>query len=80
MHLVALGTKGYNISNPFMPAAIRDAAIAAQGVDLDGDGNYDVGTDSLGNSVAGMYLNAAGNEIEVPFIRRLAEFGSRGSD
>ena len=26
-----------------------------------------------------MYLNAAGNEIEVPFIRRLAEFGSRGS-
>ena len=65
--------------NPFMPAAIRDAAIAAQGVDLDGDGNYDVGTDSLGNSVAGMYLNAAGNEIEVPFIRRLAEFGSRGS-
>ena len=62
-----------------MPAAIRDAALAAQGVDLDGDGNYDVGTDSLGNSVAGMYLNAAGNEIEVPFIRRLAEFGSRGS-
>ena len=74
-----LGTKGYNIRNPFMPAAIRDAALAAQGVDLDGDGNYDVGTDSLGNSVAGMYLNAAGNEIEVPFIRRLAEFGSRGS-
>ena len=40
----------------------------------------DIGTDSLGNSVAGMYLNAAGNEIEVPFIRRLAEFGLRGSE
>ena len=26
-----------------------------------------------------MYLNADGNEIQVPFIRRLAEFGSRGS-
>ncbi len=75
-----LGTKGYNIRNPFMPAAIRDAAIAAQGVDLDGDGNMDIGTDSLGNPVPGMYLNAAGNEIEVPFIRRLAEFGLRGSE
>ena len=74
-----LGTYGYNIRNPFMPAAIRDAAVAAQGVDLDGDGNMDVGTDSLGNPVAGMYLNADGNEIQVPFIRRLAEFGSRGS-
>ena len=74
-----LGTYGFNIRNPFMPAAIRDAAVAAQGVDLDGDGNMDVGTDSLGNTVAGMYLNADGNEIQVPFIRRLAEFGSRGS-
>ena len=74
-----LGTYGFNIRNPYMPAAIRDAAVAAQGVDLDGDGNMDVGTDSLGNTVAGMYLNADGNEIQVPFIRRLAEFGSRGS-
>ena len=37
-------------------------------------------TDASGNTVAGMYLNAAGNEIEVPFIRRLAEFGGRGSE
>jgi outer membrane receptor protein involved in Fe transport len=74
-----MGTYGFNIRNPYMPAAIRDAAVAAQGVDLDGDGNMDVGTDSLGNAVAGMYLNAKGEEIQVPFIRRLAEFGSRGS-
>jgi outer membrane receptor protein involved in Fe transport len=74
-----LGTYGFNIRNPYMPAAIRDAAVAAQGVDLDGDGNMDLGTDSLGNTVAGMYVNADGNEIQVPFIRRLAEFGSRGS-
>ena len=74
-----MGTKGFNIRNPFMPAAIRDAAVAAQGVDLDGDGNMDIGTDALGNPVAGMYLNAKGEEIQVPFIRRLAEFGSRGS-
>jgi hypothetical protein len=73
-----LGTKGYNIRNPYMPAAIRDAALAAQGV-LDANGAYTVGTDSSGNAVAGMYLNAAGNEIEVPFIRRLAEFGTRGA-
>ena len=74
-----MGTYGFNIRNPFMPAAIRDAAVAAQGVDLDGDGNMDIGTDSLGNAVAGMYVNANGEEIQVPFIRRLAEFGSRGS-
>jgi outer membrane receptor protein involved in Fe transport len=73
-----LGTKGYNIRNPYMPAAIKDAALAAQGV-LDANGAYTVGTDSSGNAVAGMYLNAAGNEIEVPFIRRLAEFGTRGA-
>ena len=35
-----------------------------------------MGLDSAGAAVPGMYLNAAGNEIEVPFIRRLAEFGS----
>ena len=86
-----LGTKGYNIRNPFMPAAIRSAAVAAQGVLLDGAtgldalGNvqlsdYTVGLDSAGAAVPGMYLNAAGNEIEVPFIRRLAEFGLRGSE
>ena len=46
-----LGTYGFNIRNPYMPAAIRDAAVAAQGVDLDGDGNMDVGTDSLGRDV-----------------------------
>ena len=46
-----------------MPAAIRDAAIAAQGVDLDGDGNMDIGTDSLGNPVPGMYLNAAETKL-----------------
>ena len=71
-----------------MPAAIRDAAIAAQGVlktdttGLDAAGNinladYTIGLDSAGASVAGMYLNSTGNEIEVPFIRRLAEFGGR---
>jgi iron complex outermembrane receptor protein len=74
-----MGNKGFNIRNPYMPAAIRDAAIAAQGVDLDGDGNMDVGTNALGQPIPGMYLNADGNEIEVPFIRRLAEFGLRGS-
>ena len=74
-----------------MPAAIRSAAVAAQGVLLDGAtgldalGNvqlsdYTVGLDSAGAAVPGMYLNAAGNEIEVPFIRRLAEFGLRGSE
>ena len=84
-----MGTYGYNIRNPFMPAAIRDAAVRAQGVLKDGavagvDGtyalsDYKIGTDSTGAAAAGMYLNAAGNEIQVPFIRRLAEFGSRGS-
>jgi len=84
-----MGTYGYNIRNPFMPAAIRDAAVRAQGVLKDGavagaDGtyalsDYTIGTDSTGAAAAGMYLNAAGNEIQVPFIRRLAEFGSRGS-
>ena len=84
-----MGTYGYNIRNPFMPAAIRDAAVRAQGVLKAGavagaDGtyalsDYTIGTDSTGAAAAGMYLNAAGNEIQVPFIRRLAEFGSRGS-
>ena len=84
-----MGTYGYNIRNPFMPAAIRDAAVRAQGVLKAGavagaDGtyalsDYKIGTDSTGAAAAGMYLNAAGNEIQVPFIRRLAEFGSRGS-
>ena len=85
-----MGNKGYNIRNPFMPVAIRNAAIAAQGVlkdgttGLDAAGNiqlsdYTLGLDSAGAAVAGMYLNSAGNEIEVPFIRRLAEFGTRGS-
>lgn len=66
-----LGTFGYNISNPYMPAAIRDAAVAAQGgvqaVDADG------------NPIANMYVDADGNELQVPFIRRLLEFGTRGS-
>ena len=84
-----LGTYGFNIRNPYMPAAIRDAAVTAQGVLKEGAvadaaGNYAlsdyvIGTDSTGAAAAGMYLNAAGNEIQVPFIRRLAEFGSRGS-
>jgi outer membrane receptor protein involved in Fe transport len=74
-----IGTKGFNIRNPYMPEAIRAAALAAQGV-LDANGDYTLGTDASGNTVAGMYLNAAGNEIEVPFIRRLAEFGGRGSE
>tara|TARA_B100000674_G_scaffold195648_1_gene159313 strand:+ start:24 stop:3107 length:3084 start_codon:yes stop_codon:yes gene_type:complete len=84
-----MGTYGYNIRNPFMPAAIRDAAVKAQGVLKEGAvadaaGNYAlsdyvIGTDSTGAAAAGMYLNAAGNEIQVPFIRRLAEFGNRGS-
>ena len=47
-----------------MPAAIRDAAVAAQGVDLDGDGNMDIGTDALGNPVAGMYLNAKAKKFK----------------
>jgi|TARA_B100001094_G_scaffold192390_1_gene186252 outer membrane receptor protein involved in Fe transport len=72
------GDKGYNIRNPYMPEAIRQAALAAQGV-KDASGNYIVGTDATGVAIPGMYLNAAGNEIEVPFIRRLAEFGTRGS-
>jgi len=84
-----MGTYGYNIRNPFMPAAIRDAAVKAQGVLKEGAvadaaGNYAlsdyvIGTDSTGAAAAGMYLNADGNEIQVPFIRRLAEFGNRGS-
>ena len=41
--------------------------------------DYTIGTDSTGAAAPGMYLNATGNEIEVPFIRRLAEFGTRGS-
>ena len=84
-----MNTYGFNIRNPYMPAAIRDAAIRAQGVLKAGaiagaDGtyklsDYTIGTDSTGAAAAGMYLNAEGNEIQVPFIRRLAEFGNRGS-
>lgn len=80
-----LGHLGYNVSNPYMPAAIRDAAVAAQGgvQALDANGvaiaNKFVHavdfTDALGN-----VLLPAGSELQVPFIRRLAEFGGRGSE
>ena len=42
-----MGTYGFNIRNPYMPAAIRDAAVAAQGVLKAGA----TGTDAAGNVV-----------------------------
>ena len=66
-----LGTFGFNISNPYMPAAIRDAAVAAQGGVQALDAN--------GDPILNMYVDADGNELQVPFIRRLLEFGTRGS-
>jgi len=66
-----LGTYGFNISNPYMPADIRTAAVAAQsGVQA---------LDASGNAIANKFLDANGNELQVPFIRRLLEFGTRGS-
>ena len=80
-----LGHLGYNVSNPYMPAAIRDAAVAAQGgvQALDANGNaipnkFVHETDFL--SATGDVLIPAGGELQVPFIRRLAEFGTRGSE
>jgi iron complex outermembrane receptor protein len=80
-----LGHLGYNVSNPYMPAAIRDAAVAAQGgvQALDANGvaipnKFVHATDFL--SPTGAVLRPAGSELQVPFIRRLAEFGLRGSE
>ena len=80
-----LGHYGYNVSNPYMPAAIRDAAVAAQkGVQaFDANGNaipnkFVHATDFL--DATGNVLLPAGHELQVPFIRRLAEFGTRGSE
>ena len=80
-----LGHYGYNVSNPYMPAAIRDAAVAAQnGVQaFDANGNaipnkFVHATDFL--DATGNVLLPAGHELQVPFIRRLADFGTRGSE
>ena len=67
---------------------LRTGVPATGYMDVDADGNptgaldltdWVVGTDASGNPIPGMFLNAKGQEIQVPFIRRLAEFGSRGS-
>jgi outer membrane receptor protein involved in Fe transport len=65
-----LGTMGYNIMNPYMPAEIRDAAIAAQG------GTPVYAAD--GTTIID-YVRPNGTMVQVPFIRRLLEFGNRGS-
>ena len=65
-----------------MPAAIRDAAVAAQGgtqvyvIDpVTGLPAIDPVT-GLQIPVVNMFVDANGNELQVPFIRRL-EFGTR---
>jgi len=65
-----LGTYGYNIMNPYMPAEIQTAAIAAQG------GTPVYAAD--GTTIID-YVRPNGTSVEVPFIRRLLEFGTRGS-
>jgi iron complex outermembrane receptor protein len=65
-----LGTMGYNIMNPYMPEAIRNAAIAAQ------SGTPVYAAD--GTTIID-YVRPNGTMVQVPFIRRLLEFGNRGS-
>ena len=64
---------------------MRDAAVAAQGgvQALDANGNaipnkFVHATDFLDST--GNVLLPAGHELQIPFIRRLAEFGTRGSE
>ena len=59
------GTRGYNIDNPFVPQEVRDAAIAYHMIDTNDDGVADT-------------LDPSWNQ-EIPFIRRLQEFGNRGA-
>ena len=76
---------GYNISNPYVPEAIRARAVTLQkGVQaLDASGNPIANKFVLSEDLkdaTGNVLRKAGQELQIPFIRRLAEFGTRGSE
>lgn len=61
-----LGNRGYHYTNPFVPTEIADQAVADHLIDDDED---PLTPDVLDPSWNG----------EIPFIRRLQEFGNRGS-
>lgn len=60
------GSRGYHYTNPFVPAEIANAAIAAHLIDDDEDPTTPDVIDPTWNG-------------EIPFIRRLQELGNRGA-